>query len=202
MTAQLGMLVVVHIPRATPPISLRPSVLLVAVASLCLLSPFTLTGCNRASAGTHTSSASPQEMEAARQQMESIPLPSKSRYMAVRSLATWENPYLTVQENMVTLHVMIADPNASEVGLGGMLRPVGARRQDLNVSLGKLPEALNSIPENTWPYGRVVAVEEAHQIPSAARPQVRRNMEAAIKTLSDLGIVVYEWNDGGGGLLR
>ena len=47
----------------------------------------------------------------------------------------------------------------------------------------------------SWPYGRVVAVEEAHEVPASARPEVRRNMETVMKTLSDLGVVVYEWNE-------
>jgi hypothetical protein len=116
--------------------------------------------------------------------------------MAVRGLSTWENPYLTVQENMVILHVTLADANESDLGVGGMLRPVGARRQDLSVRVSDLPEALNAVPESSWPYGRVVAIEEAHDAPASARPAIRRDMEAAIKTLSDLGVVVYEWNDG------
>ena len=37
----------------------------------------------------------------------------------------WENPYLTVQGGMVTLHVMQADANTSDLGVGGMLRPTG-----------------------------------------------------------------------------
>ena len=157
-----------------------------------------LSGCNRASARAATiATANPQEIELARQQMELIPPPSKTRYMAVHSLSGWENPYLTVQENMATLHVTLADANPSELGVGGMLRPVGARRQDLNVRVSDLPAALNAIPENSWPYGRVVAIEEAHDTPASARPAVRRNMEAAIKTLGDLGVVVYEWNEGG-----
>jgi hypothetical protein len=40
-------------------------------------------------------------------------------------------------------------------------------------------------------------VEEAHEVPVSARPQVRRNMETVIKTLNDLGVVVYEWSDSG-----
>jgi hypothetical protein len=115
--------------------------------------------------------------------------------MAVRSLTIWENPYLTVQGSMVTLHVTIADANTSNLGAGGMLRPVGARRQDLNVRTSDLPAALNAIPQNSWPYGRVVAFEEAHDAPASARPELRRNMETAIKTVGDLGIVVYEWQD-------
>jgi hypothetical protein len=157
-----------------------------------------LTGCNRASAGTPIATASPQVIESSREQMDLIPPPSKTRYMAVHSLASWENPYLTVQENMATLHVTMADANPSELGVGGMLRPVGARRQDLTVRVSDLPAALDAIPENSWPYGRVVAIEEAHDAPASARPVIRRNVEATIKTLGDLGVVVYEWNDGGG----
>jgi len=176
-----------------------PSIAGLALAAvLCLATPLLFTGCNRAAAGTPVATASPQEIETGRQQMELIPPPSKSRYMAVRSLSTWENPYLTVQENMATLHVTLADANPSDLGAGGILRPVGARRQDLNIRVSELPAALNAVPENSWPYGRVVAVEEAHDTPASARPAVRRNVEATIKTLSDLGIVVYEWNDGVG----
>jgi hypothetical protein len=167
-----------------------------------LLLPVAFSGCTRTPAQSIEASRSAaaqqqHEVEAARQQMELIPPPSKTRYMAVKSLSTWENPYLTVQGGMVTLHVMLADANASELGQGGLLRPAGARRQDLNVRISELSTALNAIPENSWPYGRVVAVEEAHDIPVSARPTVRRNVETVIKTLSDLGIVVYEWNESG-----
>jgi hypothetical protein len=134
-------------------------------------------------------------MNEARQQMELIPPPSKTRYMAVRSLTLWENPYVTVQGGMVTIHVVTADANKTTLGMGGMLRPMGARRQDLNVRLAELPSALNAVPENSWPYGRVVAIEEAHDVPTGARPEMRRNMETVMKTLNDLGVVVYEWND-------
>jgi len=157
-----------------------------------------LSGCNRAAAGTPVATANAREVESARQQMELIPPPSKTRFMAVHSLSTWENPYLTVQQNMVTLHVTQADANSTDLGVGGMLRPVGARQQVLNIASESLPSALTAVPENSWPYGRVVAIEEAHDTPASARPAVRRNMEVAIKTLSDLGIVVYEWNEGGG----
>jgi hypothetical protein len=155
-----------------------------------------LAGCNHASAGITPATPSPQVIESARQQMDLIPPPSKTRYMAVSSLETWENPYLTVQENIATLHVTLADANPSELGSGGMLRPVGARRQNLTIRLSDLPAALDAVPENSWPYGRVVAVEEAHDAPASARPAIRRNVEATIKTLSDLGVVVYEWNEG------
>ncbi|GAC1416297.1 MAG: hypothetical protein NVSMB62_05750 [Acidobacteriaceae bacterium] len=184
-------------PRTVFPVSLR-RVLTVAAASVVLASPLLLGGCNRAAAGTTVAAANPREVETARQQMELIPPPSKNRYMAVHSLPNWENPYLTVQENMVTLHVTMADPNHSDLGVGGMLRPTGARRQVLNIRVSDLPASLSAIPEDAWPYGRVVAVEEAHGVPATDRPSVRRNLEAAMKTLGDLGVVVYEWNETAG----
>jgi hypothetical protein len=161
---------------------------------LCL--PFALTGCNRAASGATIAPPSPQAVESARQQIELISPPSKTQFMAVHSLTDWENPYLTVQENMVTLHVTLADANPSDLGVGGMLRPMGARRQDLNMRVADLPEALDAVPPGSWPYGRVVSIEEAHDAPATARPAIRRDVEATIKTLTDLGVVVYEWHDG------
>jgi hypothetical protein len=177
--------------------------LLYLVPSLVL--SVTLSGCHNTatplSAQTKQVSAQQQQQtEAARQEIDLIPPPSKTRYMAVKSLTSWENPYLTVQGGMLTLHVLLADANTSGLGEGGLLRPVGARRQDLNIRVSDLPTALNAIPQNAWPYGRVVAVEEAHNVPASARPQVRRNMETTMQMLNDLGVVVYEWNEGGAGL--
>src|SRR3984957_4453128 len=178
-------------------LSVRRSLLLFPALSLSLA----VSGCQSATPSVAEEKAivaeEGQEINLARQQMELIPPPSKTRYMAVKSLTLWENPYLTVQGGMVTLHVVQADANTSSLGVGGMLRPVGARRQDLNVRVSDLPTALNAVPQNFWPYGRVVAVEEAHEVPVSARPEVRRNMETVIKTLNDLGVVVYEWNDSG-----
>jgi len=171
---------------------------LVLAAALCLASsPMLLTGCKSASAGTTIPIATPQAVDSARQQLDLIPPPSKSRYMAISSLSEWENPYLTVQQNMATLHVTMADANSSQLGVGGMLRPVSARRQDLTVRVSDLPAALDAVPESSWPYGRVLAIEEAHDTPASARPAVRRNVEAAIKTLGDMGVVVYEWPEAG-----
>ena len=115
-----------------------------------------LTGCKSASAGTTIPTASPQAVDSARQQLDLIPPPSKSRYMAIPSLSDWENPYLTVQQNMATLHVTQADANPSQLGTGGMLRPVSARRQDLTLRVSDLPAALDAVPAELlalWPRG-------------------------------------------------
>jgi hypothetical protein len=172
--------------------------LLLTASSLALTS---FTGCSRPAfpmpGASGDAAEQRRELDEVRTEIQQIPLPSKSRYLAVKSLTSWENPYLTVQGNMVTLHVTLADANPTDLGQGGLLRPVGARRQDLNVRTADLPAAINAIPETAWPYGRVVAVEEAHDAPQSARPQLRRNMEGAMKTLNDIGVVVYEWQEGG-----
>jgi hypothetical protein len=203
--ASLDMLVIVpslsrySLSRLSPPKSY--SLLRDMLLPAALMLPLALAGCSKPAIPTVAeqnalAAEHQQENNLARQQMELIPPPSKTRYMAVKSLTLWENPYLTVQGEMATLHVVVADGNTSDLGVGGMLRPIGARRRDLNVRVIDLPTALNAIPENSWPYGRVVAVEEAHDAPASARPAIRRNVEATIKTLSDLGVVVYEWNEG------
>ncbi len=151
------------------------------------------TGCSPHSVQTAQSATEHRaEATAQRQEMEAIPLPTKSRFMAVHSYESWQNPYITVQPGMVTLHVLLADANTVDFGAGGMLRPVGARRQELNLGPEKLGEAISAIPQSSWPYGRVVAVEEAHNTPASAEPTVRRNLEATVGTLNDLGVIAYD----------
>jgi hypothetical protein len=135
------------------------------------------------------------EQDTARQQLEMIPPPSKSRFMAIHTAESWENPSITVQPGMLELRVTLADPNPS-LGTGGMLRPVAARQQELNISLDKLDEAVSAIPQSAWPYGRVISVEEPTNTPAKAEPQVRRNLELAVRELNDLGIVAYDVRDG------
>jgi len=85
-----------------------------------------------------------------RDQLSQIPPPAKSRFMAVHTMEAWENPWITVQPGMLTLHVLLADPIPG-AGTGGMLRPVGARRQELNIAVDKLSEALTAIPQGHGP---------------------------------------------------
>jgi hypothetical protein len=168
---------------------------LLAALPLVLL----LTGCHsHLFTETAAEARSEQHAEEAteREEMEQIPAPMKSRFMAVHSMASWQNPSITVQPGMLELHVTLGDANPSPIGAGGMLRPVGAREQELNVSLDKLGEAISSVPQTAWPYGRVVALEEPSKTPLSAEPQVRRNLEIALSKLNNLGIVAYDLKDG------
>ncbi len=159
-----------------------------------------LSGCHGGSnpvSSPAATAAQQQQMDLMRQQMDLIPPPSKTRYMAIRTLSSWENPYITVQADVLTLHVLLADANPSSLGVGGMTRPISARRQDLTVHVGDLAAALSAVPQNAWPYGRVVALEEAHDTPAKVRPEVRRTMETVMQRLNNLGVVVYEWSEAG-----
>jgi hypothetical protein len=170
--------------------ALAPAILLVLLLQGCHGNPLPTP------ASEHARADQRAEIDSQREQLEAIPPPSKSRYMAVHSLDTWENPYLIIQTGMVELHVTLADSNTSTLGVGGMLRPVGARRQELNISTDTLGEAIAAIPQSAWPYGRVIAIEEAHKVPPAAEPAIRRSMEAAIARLNDLGVEAYDVNEG------
>jgi hypothetical protein len=167
------------------------------VLALCSAATLAFTGCtSQVVSGAQTAAERQEQIATERQELEMIPPPSKNRFMAVRSYDGWQNPYITVQPGMLTLHVLLADANPVAYGAGGMLRPLNARRENVNIGPDKLGEAMRAIPPTSWPYGRVVAVEEAHKTPKAEEPVVRRNMEATVGTLNDLGIVAYDPTDG------
>ncbi|WP_419805581.1 hypothetical protein [Terriglobus sp.] len=171
---------------------MRPSVLALTVLSLCTA----LAGCKTTPANVAAANLErSHQVDRARQDLQQIPPPSKALYLNVQRLEDWQNPSLTVQEKMITVHVVAPDANPSDLGRGTMLRPDAARMQILNIDAKDLPQALNAIPKEAWPYGRVVAIEEARDAPAAARPQLRRNIESALDTLTNIGIVADEWSD-------
>jgi hypothetical protein len=136
--------------------------------------------------------ATATELDNERAQLATIPLPTKSLYVDVHEPSAWANPFIMAGPDMLTLRVMMADSNPSEDGQNSMLRPAAARRQELQLRPADVAKAVSAIPAAAWPYGRVIAIAES-SAPAKDRPRVRRNVEAAIKQLNDLGIVVEEW---------
>jgi len=132
-------------------------------------------------------------IDSQRASLAKIPLPTKSLYIDVHDPGVWVNPFLSVNTTTVNMRVMMADANPSPVGAGSLLRTDAARRQELELRLSDLPEALVALPAGAWRYGRVVAIAESPLAARKDRPVVRRNVEAAIQKLNDLGIVVEEW---------
>ena len=122
-----------------------------------------------------------------------IPLPTKSLYVDVHEPSAWANPFLAIGPDAITLRVLQADANTSDVGKGTMLRPAAARRQEIQIRPKDLADAMVAVPQDAWQYGRVVAVAELPGASAKDGPKTRRNVEAAIQQLNDLGIVVQEW---------
>jgi hypothetical protein len=187
----------------------RSSIPAIQLALLCVLLP-AVSGCrNAAPSAAPTRAEIRQErraeqskMDAARQELEQIPPPSKNRYLSVRTKDAYGNPFLVVHPQMVTLTIIYRDQDPNAFTAGGLLRPANARKQEIDVRIADLPQAIASLPADVWPYGRVVAIEESPTAPRAERVAVRRNVEAAIQILNDLGVVVDEWTGSNGALLR
>jgi hypothetical protein len=172
--------------------------------AFALLLAFTLVACHKeeqavegvaknAAKAEHQVQAKQTRLDEERAQLEQIPLPTKSLYIDVHDPAAWQNPFLSVGPDTITLRILQADANPSPVGQGSLLRPVAARRQELQLRPADLDEAIVAIPQGAWHYGRVIAVAESPSALSKDRPLVRRNVEAAIKLLNDMGVVVEEW---------
>ena len=171
---------------------------------LALLLPVALAACHKeeqAVAGVAQNAVKAQqqaqaaatEIDRQRASLAHIPLPTKSLYIDVHEPSAWANPFLSVDAATINLRVIMADANPSPMGQGTMLRPEAARRQELDLRPGDLADALVALPSGAWRYGRVVAIAESPVASRKDRPAIRRNVEAIIKKLNDLGIVVDEW---------
>lgn len=141
----------------------------------------------------HQAQANATQLDQERAQLDQIPLPTKSMYADVHDPSQWTNPFLMVGPEYVDLRVVFADVNTSTVTAGTLLRPEAARRQEMQVRLADLDRAITAIPPGGWHYGRVIAVQESPYAGPKDRAAVRRNVEAVIRRLNDLGVVIEEW---------
>jgi hypothetical protein len=185
-------------------------------AALVLILPLTFfAGCRQGAQSSGPQQPTPRQLQqekaralakseaTARVSLEEIPPPSKHLYVNVRSTDAWQNPFLTVHRDSLTLRVIFPQQTTSALDAGTLLHPAAARRQELEIRMADLPEALSAVPDFAWPYGRVVAIEESPAASRQDRPQVRRNVEQAIRIVNDLDVVVDEWTaPGGNGLLH
>jgi hypothetical protein len=200
-----------HPPTFCFPIGSEGRARLLAISmALCCALLTGATGCRDTAPSTQPSRAEVRQarqaqqskMDQARQELEQIPPPSKNRYLNVHSQEAYTNPFIVVHPQTVTLNVLFRDQDPNAFSAGGLLRPVKARKQEVDVRLADLPQALASLTPDVWPYGRVVAIEESPTAPKSERVAIRRNVEATIQILNDLGVVVDEWTGSNGALLR
>jgi hypothetical protein len=147
---------------------------------------------NAVNAG-HLAQAAAVKRDQQRAGLARIALPTKSLYVDVHEPGVWANPFLSVDADWINLRVTMVDANPSTLGEGTLLRPVAARRQEVQLRPSDLADALIALPPGAWRYGRVIAVAESPLASRKDQPKVRRNVEAVIRQLNDLGIVVEEW---------
>lgn len=141
----------------------------------------------------HQAQAKESQLDQDRAQLNQIPLPTKSLYIDIHDPSRWQNPFLVVGASTITLRILQPDANTSTVGQGTLLRPESARRQELQLRPSDLDKAIVAIPAGAWHYGRVIAIAESPEAQRKERAQLRRNLEAAIQDLNNLGLVVQEW---------
>jgi hypothetical protein len=181
-----------------------PRRLLKKIFIMAALLPFVLAACHReeqaikgvahkAESAEKKVQASETELEKERAELEMIPLPTNSLYIDIHDPAAWENPFLSVGPDTISLRILLPDTNPTPGGQDSVLRPEAARRQQLELRPSDLGEAVAAIPAGAWHYGRVIAIAESPSAAAKDRPKVRRNLEAAINQLNDLGVVVEEW---------
>ncbi len=148
---------------------------------------------NKAINAEHKAQANAAELDKDRAALAHIPVPTKSLYVDVKEPGSWQNPFISVDKDYLTLRITHKDANSSDIGKGTLLRTETARRQEIQVTPDKLAEALIALPDDAWHYGRVVAVGESPLANPKDKPQVRRTIETTIKQLNDMGVVVEEW---------
>ena len=129
----------------------------------------------------------------ARQELTQIPPPLKSVYLNINQEPQWQNPFLSVEQNMIQLRIYLPDENASPIDRGGITRLSSARKQVVNVRLAELPRALSSLPDGAWPYGRVVAIGREKDTPQN-RAWFPNHLDITVRALQDMGVVVDDWN--------
>ncbi len=174
------------------------------ILALGLLLAFSLVACHKdeqavegvarnVAQAEHQAQQTATEHDQERAELAQIPLPTKSLYIDIHDPSAWANPYLSVGPSLLTLRIILPDENPSPIGQGTLLRLEAARRQELQLRLSDLDKAVAAIPAGAWRYGRVIAVVESSSAAPEDRPVVRRNLEAVIRQLNVLGIVVEEW---------
>lgn len=179
----------IHLPRTS-----RLAILALLTLAACSKEKQAVVGVARTAVNAeHSAQAKASVLDQQRATLAAIPLPTKSMYIDVHDPSAWQNPFITVQANTLDLRIILADANTSSLGQDAMLRPPGARRQEMEIHPADLAEAVVAIPASAWRYGRVIAVAESPNSSTKDRPSIRANVEKVIQQLNDLGVVVEEW---------
>jgi hypothetical protein len=104
-----------------------------------------------------------------------IPDADPKKYEGIQDAKDWRNPYLIVRADGIT--------TASGASGGGSPIPVDS-----------VPAALENLPDSAWPYGLVVAVQDAGVVASKAdQSRIEANRILLVRVLNQLGVTVDSW---------
>jgi hypothetical protein len=130
-----------------------------------LLSLFvlTLSACTRP--------AQPSRDQDAAAKLAALPAIRGDQYRTMQDLKAWRNPYLIIR--------------ADGVGLLDV-----SSHEEHRLKLEELPDALASLPLSAWPYGRVVALQEASPQTTGDTSRIKDNRGKVAAALHSLQIVI------------
>jgi hypothetical protein len=103
------------------------------------------------------------------------PPADQEKYQSVRDAKDWQNPYLIIGADGIVV--------ISRAVLGGRK----------TVPLGNLRQTLLSLPVDAWPYGRVIAIQEAGVRSGDDDKVIEQNKEKAEEVVKELGVKLEWW---------
>ncbi len=99
------------------------------------------------------------------------------KYDSIRDAQDWENPFLIIQGNGVT---------------------VVSQDERVLVPVDKLQEYLTNLPDRNWPYGKIVGIADASLRSGNDDELITRNKQAVTLILKSLGIRTKSFGPGRG----
>lgn len=102
-----------------------------------------------------------------------IPKPDAAKYQHVQDGQDWKNPVLVVRR--------------------GGIEIVGVTPVEPGIAVESVATELERLPDSAWPYGLVVAVEDAGIVSQGDEPLINANRAKLLALLKKLGIVAALW---------
>jgi hypothetical protein len=104
--------------------------------------------------------------------IQQIPPADPQKYIGMRDMKAWRNPYLIVK-----------------VGGVGLLDVSNSEQQIVDPD--KLSDALAKLPASAWPYGRVVAIQEISAATSEEdKAKLRKNRALVAGALESMQVLI------------
>ena len=103
--------------------------------------------------------------------IQQIPPADPQKYIDMRDLKNWSNPYLIIKPNGVALLDV-------------------ANHEEHLLKTEELPKALANLPPSAWPYGRIVVVSDPGAVSANDLVLIRKNRGIVAGTLESMHILI------------